>query len=215
VKYILKNRGATLYIVKIQIIYDVVYAVDIASATSGGNEFFVELAAEAAKTYKVALIAGKTTPDARRLLAGVDPYDGGIYGDCELPHTCPLKAAKFLIYATKVLNSIKFRLLHTNAHPPNHLNLYPRRTIATIHHLKPASLHPLARLIQILELKAPKLALHAPHKIALNAVVAPPILRHAPPQIQHMPRQRVLVVMIGRLEPRKNHHLALAAFKIA
>jgi len=89
-------------------IYDVVYVIDIASTTSGGNKFFVELAAEAAKTYKAALIAGKTTPEARRLLAGVDLYDGGIYGDCELPHTCPLKAAKFLIYATKVLTSIKF-----------------------------------------------------------------------------------------------------------
>ncbi|NAZ34269.1 MAG: glycosyltransferase [Pyrobaculum sp.] len=197
-------------------IYDIVYVIDIASTTSGGNKFFVELAAEAAKTYKVALIAGKTTPEARRLLAGVDLYDGGIYGDCELPHTCPLKAAKFLIYATKVLTSIKFRLLHTNAHLPNLLAyLHPRRTIATIHHLEPASLHPLARLIQILELKAPKLALHAPHEIAPNAVVIPPILRHTPPQIQHTPRQRGLVVMIGRLEPRKNYPLALAAFKVA
>jgi hypothetical protein len=146
-------------------IYEIVYAVDIASTTSGGNKFFVELATEAAETYKVALIAGKTTPEARRLLAGVDLYDGGIYGDCELPHTCPLKAAKFLIYATKVLTSIKFRLPHTNAHLPNHLAyLYPRRTIATIHRLEPASLHPLARLIQTLGLKAPKLALHAPTK---------------------------------------------------
>jgi len=197
-------------------IYDVVYVIDLASTTSGGNKFFVELAAEAAKTYKVALIAGKITPEARRLLAGVDLYDGGIYGDCELPHTCPLKAAKFLIYATKVLTSIKFRLLHTNAHLPNLLAyLYPRRTIATIHHLEPVSLHPLARLIQILELKAPKLALHAPYKIAPYAVVIPPILRHTPPQIQHTPRQRGLVVMIGRLEPRKNYPLALVAFKIA
>ena len=87
-------------------IYDIVYVIDIASTTSGRNKFFVELAAEAAKTCKVALIAGKTTPEARRLLAGVDLYDGGIYGDCELPHTRPLKAAKFLIYATKVLTSI-------------------------------------------------------------------------------------------------------------
>ncbi|MFZ8810238.1 MAG: glycosyltransferase [Pyrobaculum sp.] len=33
--------------------------------------------------------------------------------------------------------------------------------------------------------------------------------------MQHTPRQRGLVVMIGRLEPRKNYPLALAAFKIA
>jgi hypothetical protein len=43
-------------------IYDMVYVIDIASTTSGGNKFFVELAAEVAKTYKVALIAGKQPP---------------------------------------------------------------------------------------------------------------------------------------------------------
>jgi hypothetical protein len=32
--------------------YDVVYVIDIASTTSGGNKFFVELAAEAAKPTK-------------------------------------------------------------------------------------------------------------------------------------------------------------------
>jgi len=195
--------------------YDIVYVTDVASTRSGGNKFFVELAAEAAKIFRVALITGKITQDALRILTKVDVYSGDIYKDCEIPHTCPLKAAKFLIYAVKVLSTIKYRLLHTNAHLPNLLAyLYPHRAIATIHHLEPPSLHPLTQLIQLLEIKAPKLALHAPHKITQGAVAIPPILRYLPPKIQHTPR-RGLVLMIGRLEPRKNYHLALAAFKIA
>jgi len=195
--------------------YDIVYVTDIASTTSGGNKFFVELAAEMAKHFRVAMVTGRVTSEARRILAGVDVYSGEIYHNCELPHRCPMNAVKFFIYTLKVLTTIKFDILHTNSHLPNFLAyLWPKKTLCTIHHLETREAHPLVDIVQWLEIKAPKLALHSPLKLTKHSVSIPPILHFSTPKIQRKV-EKGLVVMIGRLEARKNYPTALIAFAVA
>ncbi len=196
-------------------VYDIIYVADIATMNSGGNRFFVELASAMAKYFRVGFIAGKISLDAFNMLqaSGVAVYDGKIYGDCEFPHRCPLRAFKFLIYVLKILSNIKFCLLHTNAHIPNLLSyLYFRKSINTIYHLE--ALGGIARLIQWLEVHAPRLVLHTPSKLVDRAIILPLLLEVDARNISRLP-ERGLVLMIGRLEERKNYLVALAAFRVA
>jgi glycosyltransferase involved in cell wall biosynthesis len=195
--------------------YDIVYVTDIATMNSGGNRFFVELASAMAKHFRVGFIAGKISPDAFNMLqaSGVAVYDGNIYDNCEFPHRCPLRAFKFLIYVRKVLSNIRFCLLHTNAHIPNLFSyLYFKKTISTIHHLE--TMGGVAKAVQWLEVHAPRLVLHTTTKLVDRAIVLPPSLAIYARNIPRLP-ERGLVLMIGRLEERKNYLVALAAFGVA
>jgi glycosyltransferase involved in cell wall biosynthesis len=195
--------------------YDIVYVTDIATMNRGGNRFFVELASAMGKYFRVGFIAGKISSDALNILrtSGVAVYDGKIYGDCEFPHSCPLRAFKFLVYTLKILSNVKFCLLHTNAHIPNLLSyLYFRKSINTIHHLE--TFRGIARLIQWLEVHAPRLVLHTPTKLVDRAIILPLLLAVDARNISRLP-ERGLVLMIGRLEERKHYLVALAAFRVA
>ncbi len=195
--------------------YDIVYVTDIATMNSGGSRFFVELASAMAKYFRVGFVAGKISRDALDILrtSGVAVYDGKIYGDCEFPHRCPLRALKFLIYALKILLNIRFCLLHTNAHIPNLLSyLYFRKSINTIHHLE--TLGGIAKMVQCLEVRAPRLVLHTTTKLADRAIILPPLLAVYARNTTRLP-ERGLVLMIGRLEERKHYLVALAAFRVA
>ncbi len=195
--------------------YDIVYVTDIATMNSGGNRFFVELASAMAKYFRVGFIAGKISRDALDMLrtSGVAVYDGKIYGDCEFPHRCPLRAFKFLIYVLKILSNIRFCLLHTNAHISNLLSyLYFRKSINTIHHLE--TLGGIAKMVQCLEVRAPRLVLHTTTKLADRAIILPPLLTVYARNTTRLP-ERGLVLMIGRLEKRKHYLVALVAFRVA
>jgi len=195
--------------------YDIVYVTDIATMNSGGNRFFVELASAMGKYFRVGFIAGKISRDAFDMLrtSGVAVYDGKIYDNCEFPHRCPLRAFKFLVYVLKILSNVKFCLLHTNAHIPNLFSyLYFRKSINTIHHLE--NFGGIARVIQWLEVHAPRLVLHTPTKLVDRAIILPPLLAIHARNISRLP-ERGLVLMIGRLEERKHYLVALAAFRVA
>jgi glycosyltransferase involved in cell wall biosynthesis len=198
--------------------YDIVYVTDIATTTSGGSRFFVELAAEMSKHFRVALITGKLDEAAKTMLRGVDVYNADVYGGCELPHTCPQRLLRFAAYTLKVLRSVKFRLLHTNNHIPNlWAYLYPGRTIGTIHHLEEIPrIAPIVRIAQFLEVNAPYLLLLTPSRFLRRSrvLVVPPLLRFEPPRVSRNPEPG-LVLMIGRLEERKHYDIALKALKIA
>jgi glycosyltransferase involved in cell wall biosynthesis len=197
--------------------YDIVYVISIASTTTGGTRFFIQLASEMAKHFKVALITGKTTTEARRLLAGVDLYDGKVYNGCDILYSCPMATARFFIYTLKVLTAIKFDILHTDNHIPNFLAYFwPKKTLITLHHLEVRGLNPIIDIVQFLELKAPRLALYSPLKLSKDTVRIPPILRFSPLNIKSNKKvEKGLVVMVGRLESRKNYPMALAAFAVA
>ncbi len=195
--------------------YDIVYVTDIATMNSGGNRFFVELASVMAKHFRVGFIAGKISREALNMLrtSGVAVYDGKIYHDCEFPHRCPLRASKFLVYVLKILSNVRFCLIHTNAHLPNLFSyLYFRKSISTIFHLE--NLGVIARLIQWLEVHAPRLVLHTPTKLVDRAIILPLLLAVDARNISRQP-ERGLVLMIGRLEERKHYLVALAAFRVA
>jgi len=195
--------------------YDIVYVTDIATMNSGGNRFFVELASAMAKHFRVGFIAGRISRDALDMLrtSGVAVYDGKIYDDCEFPHRCPLRAFKFLVYVLKILLNVRFCLLHTNAHIPNLFSyLYFRKSINTIYHLE--TFGGIAKVIQWLEVHAPRLVLHTSTKLVDRAIILPPLLAIHARNISRLP-ERGLVLMIGRLEERKHYLVALAAFRVA
>ena len=195
--------------------YDIVYAMDYAVSNRGGPRFFIELILEMSKYYKVALIAGKIDPHAYSMLRknNVDIYYIDVYYGCEYPLSCIVGLFKFIVYIFKVLSSIKFKIIHTDNHFPNFISLvYFSRHIATIHHLE--NFRGPFKFVEWLEIKLPRLALHAPYKFSDSVIAIPTLVKYIPRSVVRSP-VKGLVLMMGRLEERKRYILALAGFKIA
>jgi glycosyltransferase involved in cell wall biosynthesis len=195
--------------------YDIVYAMDFAVSNRGGPRFFLELMLEMSKYFKVALITGKIDSYTYSMLRknNVDIYYINAYNGCEYPRSCILGVFKFIIYMLKVLNHIKFKIIHTDNHFPNFLSLvYFSRHIGTIHHLE--NFRGFFKFVEWLEIKLPRLALHAPYRFSDSVIAIPTFVKYNPKSVVRSP-VKGLVLMNGRLEERKHYILALASFKVA
>jgi len=195
--------------------YDIVCAMDFAVSNRGGSRFFLELMLEMSKYFKVALITGKIDPYAYSMLRknNIDIYYINAYNECEYPASCIGGLSRFIIYMFKVLSNIKFKIIHTDNHFPNFISLvYFSRHIATIHHFE--NFRGLFKFVQWLEIKLPRLALHAPYKFSDSVIAIPTFVKYISRSVARSP-VKGLVLMMGRLEERKRYILALASFKIA